>query len=319
MKNVLFFLDKGTSLTSSLSEELTKYKDLIQIGDVETQLFSDGEVSSDYKTSVRGKRVYVVSSPNTSDKIMQLMLALDSATRSGAKEIIPIIPYYPYARSDKRDNLRGPIGAKVMAEMIENRGATSIITFDFHADQIQGFFNIPVLHMEGKFVFDKYINDLYIKYGNKLILCSPDVGGTKRVKALKDRVNKKYGINPPMVIINKERIEANVVGDMELIGNVNDKFVAIIDDMADTCGTLLKAHDYLLEEGAIGVSAIVTHPVLSGNAYQKVMKMGDLVCTDTLDVSNGANNIISLSVAPQLIKSILSTAKSQSLEYLKTH
>ena len=305
-------------------------------GECNTQIFSDNESNVELLDSVRGKRVYLVSTPNTADKIMQLNLAIDSAKRAGAKEIIPIIPYFPYSRSDKKDQARGPIGAKVVAEMLEQRGATTVITFDLHADQIQGFFDIPVLHMEGQYTFDKYIKDVCDKEGN-VILCSPDAGAAKRVKRYKDRL-KKYNYDLNMVMIDKTRKEANVVDSMVLIGDVKGKNVIIIDDMTDTGGTLCKAAEYLIEEGANSVRAIVTHGVLSGPAFERIAnsKLHNFVCSDTLAVpktvlikrESGKTPFLSeevnteeivyvITCAKQIAKAILAINKNTSIERLK--
>ena len=267
-------------------------------------------------------------------------LYIDAAKRAAAKEIIPIVPYFPYARQDKKDQTRGPIGAKVVAEMIENRGATSIITFDLHADQIQGFFNIPVTHMEGKFLFDTKINQLYFESGGNLVLCSPDAGGTKRVKGVRDRLRDKYDMDIPMVMIDKTRTKANEVDEMVLIGDVRGKDIVIVDDMADTCGTLIKASQNLLEKGAKSVRSIVTHGVLSGPALDRLYEaiadpkspntLNEFICSDTLPLPNwnkcsnrrnGAvqpNEFITvISTAGQIVKAIQAIDLNTSVEDLK--
>jgi ribose-phosphate pyrophosphokinase len=339
MKSIIFYLG-----CEHLQEELTTQLIInqvkpIEVGDVNTQIFSDGEVCTDFITSVRGKRVFIVSSPNNSDKLIQLNMAIDAAKRADAKEIIPIIPYFPYARQDKKDQTRGPIGAKVVAEMIENRGATSIITFDLHADQIQGFFNIPVTHMEGKFLFDKTIFNRYNEYDGEVVLCSPDAGAAKRVKGVHDRLKDKYDIDLPMVLIHKTRSQANKVDEMVLIGEVKDKHVIIIDDMADTCGTLIKAGETLLEKGAKGVTSIVTHGVLSGPALDRLFDaiedprspkvLDEFICSDTLPLPNkevfveqgvyvrGEQFITVISVTGQIARAIKAIDEHMSVEDLK--
>jgi len=272
MGSIIFAVDGRTELVEEIRHQLiTNGLLTVTVGEINIEKFSDGEVCADFKTSVRGKRVYLLSSPNTAEKILQLNFAIDAAKRAGAKEIIPIIPYFPYARQDKKDQPRGPIGAKVMAEMIENRGATSIITFDLHADQIQGFFNIPVMHMEGKYLFDRYIFDLYRDHCNdNIVLCAPDAGAAKRGKGFRDQLNSRWDIDIPMLHIDKTRKKANVIDSMIIIGEVRAKDVIIIDDMCDTGGTLVKAATELKDAGAKSVRAIVTHGVLRGKALERI-------------------------------------------------
>jgi ribose-phosphate pyrophosphokinase len=343
MDSIIFSLhiDDGLLLHEVRTQLALNYRlnNHIDVGNLHSQVFSDGEVCTDFITSVRGKRVYILSSPNNSDKLVQLNMAIDAAKRAAAKEIIPIIPYFPYARQDKKDQVRGPIGAKVVAEMLENRGATSIITFDLHADQIQGFFNIPVTHMEGKFLFTRKLNELYLESGGNLVLCSPDAGGAKRVKGVRDRLKDKYDIDIPMVMIDKTRSEANKVDEMVLIGNVEGKDVVIVDDMADTCGTLIKASENLLEKGAKSVRSIVTHGVLSGPALDRLYDaiadprspnvLTEFICSDTLQLPNrevfveqGAyvqpsSFITVVSTAPQILKAIQAIDLNVSVEDLK--
>lgn len=286
----------------------------IIVGKVRKQKFSDGELCVDYIDSVRGKRVFILSSFNNSDEIIKLNLAIDAAKRAGAVEIIPILPYFIYARGDKKDQARGPIAGKVMAEMIEQRGATSIIAFDLHADQIQGFFNIPVIHIQGKNVFDEYIYDIYDK---NIILCSPDAGGGKRVKRMKDNFEKKYGPYLNYVMLDKTRKEANVVDEMVIIGDVNGKDVIIIDDMIDTFGTADKAVEILLENGANSVSMIASHGILSGPAIDRInkSKIKELVISDSLYCEPN-DKIKIVSVGKQIGIAMKSLTSSMSYEAL---
>lgn len=269
VKNVLKFLKK---------KEINKN---ITIDYVNSQKFSDGELCVDYKNSIRGKRVYLLTSPNTSDEIMKLNLAIDAAKRAAATEIIPILPYFPYARQDKKDQSRGPIGAKVIVEMIENRGATGVITFDLHADQIQGFFNIPITHLEGKNVFDEYIAGLY---NENTILCGPDAGSGKRVKRMKDQLLKYHNLSLNYVMLDKTRKQANVIDEMVIIGDVTGKDVIILDDMVDTAGTLCKAAEVIMEAGANSVRAIISHGVLSGPAFERIGEsvLSEVIISDSL-------------------------------------
>lgn len=300
-------------------------------GEVCVRHFADGEVSVDFETSIRGHVVYLLCTPNSPDKIMTLNIAIDAAKRAAATEIIPIIPYFPYARQDKKDYTRGGIGAKVLAEMIENRGATSVVTFDLHADQIQGFFNIPVTHMEGKYIFDGPLSTLWGQNSN-VILCSPDAGGVKRVKQFRDRM-KSLGMDMSYVTIDKTREEANVVGSMEVIGDVKGKYVVIIDDMIDTAGTLVKAAMTLKKAGAVAVSAIATHGVLSGPAYERLHKaieegiMDDVIVSNTLQLQDYVTVlpkrvkvdtfINQVSIAEQVVRAIYANNNHESVEKLK--
>lgn len=335
MGSIIFAIDGRDDLVDKIVETLG-YDSPITVGEINISKFSDGEVCSDYITSVRGKRIYLVSSPNTAVKREQLDFAIDAAKRAGAKEIIPILPYFPYARQDKKDQTRGPIGAKVMAERLEHRGATSIITFDLHADQIQGFFDIPVMHMEGKYLFDRYIFDLYRDHlGDNLVLCAPDAGAGKRVKGFKVQLNTRWEMDLPMVYIDKTRAKASEVSEMTIIGEVRAKDVIIIDDMCDTAGTLCKAAEELKAAGAKSVRSIVTHGVLSGPALERIYNaiedghMDDFVCSDSLPIvgrefvlgqgeyPKAENFITIVTTAKQIVKAIVATERHTSVEQLK--
>lgn len=288
MESLLFSLDGREDLANSIIEKANNWskENKTTLGLIRTQKFSDSELSVDFTSSVRGKRVYILSSPNTSDEIIKLMLALDSAKRASAREIIPILPYFPYSRGDKKDYSRGPIPAKIMAEMIERCGATSIITFDLHADQIQGFFNIPVTHIENKYVFDETIYN-HSTIMTDIVLAGPDAGSGKKVKRMKDQLQKHYGLNVNYIMLDKTRKEANVIDDMIIIGDVKDKNVFILDDMVDTSGTLCKAADVLMDAGAKSVRAIISHGVLSGPAYDRISKskLARLIISDSLETT----------------------------------
>lgn len=317
MDSILVSLDGREDLANKVIRFINtaKVKEKITLDIVNNQKFSDGELCVDFTSSIRGKRVYLLSSPNTSDEIIKLNLAIDAAKRAAAREIIPILPYFPYARQDKKDQSRGPIGAKVMVEMIEHRGATGIITFDLHADQIQGFFNIPVTHLEGKNVFDSFIASIY---DNDTILCGPDAGSGKRVKRMKEQLSKYHDIQINYVMLDKSRKEANVIDEMIVIGDVKGKNVIILDDMVDTAGTLCKAAEVLMEEGAKSVRAIISHPVLSGPAYERIEAsvLKDLVVSDSL-ASNRSVRIKTISVARQIGLAMIAINSKTSYENLK--
>lgn len=281
VESIIFTLD-NKPLLNSIVETMSHSRHYIETGKTNVQVFSDGETCVDFQTSMRGKRVYILSSPNTSLKVIQLMLAIDAAKRSSAAEIIPIIPYFPYARQDKRDQYRGPIGSKVMIKTLESLGATSFVTIDLHADQIEGFFEVPVIHIKGKYLFADYLTEI----GNSnTVFCSPDAGGVKRVKKIRDLITKNVGINIPYVTIDKTRTGPNQLGDMTILGEVEGKDVIIIDDLCDTGGTLVKASNALLDAGAKSVRVLVTHAVMSGDAYNHIndSHIKEFICSDTLD------------------------------------
>jgi ribose-phosphate pyrophosphokinase len=336
MKSILFSLDGRTELAAEVVIQANQWSldNQVILGDVRKQKFSDGELCEDFVNSVRGKRVYLLTSPNTSDEIMKLMLAVDAAKRASAKEVIVILPYFPYARQDKKDQSRGSIGAKVIATMLEGVGVTSVITFDLHADQIQGFFEIPVTHIEGKNVFSKYISGLC---NDNTILCGPDAGSGKRVKRMKDKLLKHYGLNLNYIMMEKTRSGANMIESMVIIGDVKGKDVIILDDMVDTAGTLCKAAEVLIEAGATSVRAVITHGVLSGNAFENIgqSKLTELIISDSLPkhdvmtlctkdfseercihIRNGSAKINVISVAYQIGLSMAATNNDASYEEL---
>jgi ribose-phosphate pyrophosphokinase len=335
MNSILFSLDGRHELAQAIVDKANGWNvpNKMTIGNVNTQIFSDGEICVDYVDSLRGKRVYILTSPINSDNIMSLVLACDAAKRSGAVQIIPVLPYYPYARQDKKDQKRGSIGAKVMAKMIEGAGATAVMTFDLHADQIQGFFDIPLTHIEGKNVFVDYVATLYT---SNLKLCGPDAGSSKRIERMAEQLMKKYSCDVPYVMIDKKRSGPNVVDSMKVIGEVKGFDIVILDDIADTLGTLNKAIDTLLEAGAKSVKAIISHPVLSGKAYENLFhsKLEKLVVSDSLAVKDTVN-IVTLfpetepfkihdkleviSVARYFGMAIAATNNDMSYEELKTN
>jgi ribose-phosphate pyrophosphokinase len=319
--SILFTIGKS-QLTVPIIRECNNFSLDIIIGELREQQFSDGEFCVDFISSVRGKKIYILSTLNNSNEIIKLCLAIDAAKRAGAMEIIPILPYFIYARGDKKDQSRGPIAGKMMAEMIEQRGATSVITFDLHADQIQGFFTIPVIHIQGKNVFDTYIKDVYDAH---TILCSPDAGGGKRVKRMKDQLEKRYYLQLNYVMLDKTRSEANVVDEMVIIGDVRGKNVIIIDDMVDTAGTLCKAAEVIMANGAKSVRAVITHGICSGAALARIENsvLTELVISDSLpkpwDTNGiyGNGKITVVSVGKQIGMAIASMSNHLSYEELK--
>ena len=246
------------------------------LGKMKIEHFSDGEFSVSYEESIRGQYVYLVQStfPN-SDNLMELLLMIDAAKRASAYKVIAVIPYFGWARQDRKDKPRVSIAAMLIADMLSVAGVDRVITMDLHADQIQGFFNVPVDHLYGSTIFIPFIKSLNL---DNLVIASPDVGGSKRAGSY----SKHLGV--PMVLCHKTREKANVVGQMTIIGDVEGKDVIITDDMVDTAGTLCMAADLMKKNGAKSVRAIVTHGVMSGAATQRVMEseLSEIVFTDSI-------------------------------------
>jgi len=261
------------------------------LGNVITSTYSDGEFQPSFEESIRGTRVFLIGSTNPGpENLMELLLMLDAAKRASARHITAVIPYFGWARQDRKDKPRVPIAAKLVAKMLETAGATRIITMDLHADQIQGFFEQPVDHMFASTIFLPYLRSLNL---DNLTIASPDMGGSKRAYAY----SKALGSD--VVICYKQRAKANVISHMELIGDVTGKNVVLVDDMVDTAGTLTKAADLMMERGALSVRAICTHPILSGNAYERLenSKLEELIVTDSIPVSQESPKIRVLSCA----------------------
>ena len=263
----------------------------VPLGNVITSAYSDGEFQPSFEESIRGARVFIVGSthPN-SDNLMEMLLMLDAAKRSSARHISAVIPYFGWARQDRKDKPRVPIAAKLIAKMLETAGATRIITMDLHADQIQGFFEKPVDHLFASTIFLPYLQSLNL---DNLTIASPDMGGSKRAYAY-----SKF-LKSDVVICYKQREKANVISHMELIGNVEGKNVVLVDDMVDTAGTLTKAADLMMERGALSVRAVCTHPILSGFAYDKIenSKLEELIVTDSIPSKKESSKIKILSCA----------------------
>ena len=246
------------------------------LGQVNFSHYSDGEFQPSFEESVRGARLFLIGSTHpSSENLMELLLMIDAAKRASARHITAVIPYFGWARQDRKDKPRVPIGAKLIAKLLESAGATRIITMDLHADQIQGFFEKPVDHLYASTIFIPYIQSLNL---DELTIASPDMGGSKRAYAY-----SKF-LESNVVVCYKQRKKANVIDHMELIGEVEGKNVVIVDDMVDTAGTLTKAADLMMERGAKSVRAICTHALLSGNAYERVenSKLEELIVTDSI-------------------------------------
>jgi ribose-phosphate pyrophosphokinase len=264
----------------------------IEIGKVNFSRYSDGEFQPSFEESVRGARIFIVGSTHpSSENLMEMLLMLDAAKRASARHITAVMPYFGWARQDRKDKPRVPIGAKLIAKLLESAGATRIITMDLHADQIQGFFEKPVDHLFASTIFLPYINSLKL---SDLTIASPDMGGSKRAYAY-----SKF-LSSDVVICFKQREKANIISHMELIGNVEGKNVILVDDMVDTAGTLTKAADLMKERGAISVRAICTHALLSGNAYEKIegSQLEELIVTDSIPAKVSHPKVKVLSCAP---------------------
>ena len=283
----IFSCTQSTELANAIA---AKYG--AEIGKVNFSRYSDGEFQPSFEESVRGARVFLIGSTNpSSENLMELLLMLDAAKRASARHITAVMPYFGWARQDRKDKPRVPIGAKLIAKLLETAGATRIITMDLHADQIQGFFERPVDHLYASTIFLPYIKDLKL---NNLTIASPDMGGSKRAYAY-----SKF-LSSDVVICYKQREKANIISHMELIGDVKGKNVILVDDMVDTAGTLTKAADLMIERGAISVRAICTHALLSGNAYEKIeaSKLEELIVTDSIPARISHPKVKVLSCAP---------------------
>ena len=283
----IFACNQSKLLASKISDHFG-----IPVGNVNFSRYSDGEFQPSFEESVRGARIFIIGSTQpTSDNLMEMLLMLDAAKRASARHITAVMPYFGWARQDRKDKPRVPIGAKLIAKLLETAGATRIITMDLHADQIQGFFEKPVDHLFASTIFLPHIESLKL---SNLTIASPDMGGSKRAYAY-----SKY-LSSEVVICYKQREKANKVSHMELIGNVKDKNVILVDDMVDTAGTLTKAATLMKERGAISIRAICTHALLSGDAYDKIEKseLEELIVTDSIPPRISHNKVKVLSCAP---------------------
>ena len=282
------------------------------LGNLVVTKFSDGEFAVSYEESIRGKDVFLVQStfPN-SDNLMELLLMIDAAKRASANHIIAVIPYFGWARQDRKDKPRVSIGAKLVSDMLAAAGIDRLITMDLHADQIQGFFNVPVDHLYASNILLPYVQSLHLK---DLVIASPDVGGSKRANTY-----AKY-LGCPLVLCNKTRARANVVESMQIIGDVKGKNVVIVDDMVDTAGTITKAANIMLEGGAKSVRACASHCVMSGPASERVQNsaLEEIVFTDSIPYTQRCSKVKQLSVARLFAETIRRVVdnKSISSQYL---
>lgn len=288
------FSTEAKIFACSQSEELAKNIAKAygtKLGKVVMSKFSDGEFQPSYEESIRGTRIFIIGSTNpSSENLMEMLLMIDAAKRASARHITAVLPYFGWARQDRKDKPRVPIAAKLVAKMLEAAGATRIITMDLHADQIQGFFEKPVDHLFASTIFWPHLKELNL---NNLTIASPDMGGSKRAYAY------SRALESDVVICYKQRAKANVISHMELIGEVSGRNVVLVDDMVDTAGTLTKAADLMMERGALSVRAICTHALLSGSAYEKIekSKLEQLIVTDSIPLRQKSEKIKVLSCA----------------------
>lgn len=280
------------------------------LGKMNIQYFADGEFSVAYEESIRGSHVFLIQSTfPKSDNLMELLLMVDAAKRASAKSIIAVIPYFGWARQDRKDNPRVAIGAKLVADLLGVVGINRLITMDLHADQIQGFFDVPVDHLYASTVFLDEIKNLNPE---KLVIATPDVGGTKRANTY-----AKY-LNVPMVICYKLRKKANEVSEMKIIGDVTDMDVILVDDIVDTAGTITKAADLMMSGGAASVRAIASHAVMSDPASMRIdqSKLTEIIFTDSIPYSKKSEKVKIVSVADMFATAIYRVCNNESISSL---
>lgn len=298
----IFSGSSNISLAESIAKSFGK-----KLGKTSLSRFSDGEFQPAFEESVRGCDVFIIQStyPPT-DNLFELLLMIDAAKRASAKRIIAVIPYFGFARQDRKDQPRVPIGSKLIANMLTAAGVSRVMTMDLHADQIQGFFEVPVDHLYASAVFSEAIRELNLP---NLVMASPDMGGSKRAYAYAKHLECE------VVVCYKQRKKANNIDTMFLIGEVEGKDVLLIDDMIDTAGTLTKAADIMVEKGANSVRAICTHPILSGEAYDRIenSSLTELLVTDTIPLRKQSDKIRVVSVAELFAKVIYRVQNYESI------
>lgn len=281
------------------------------LGKFKYERFADGEFSGSFEESIRGKDTYIVQSTFApADNLMELLLMVDAAKRASAHYIVAVIPYFGWARQDRKDKPRVSIGAKLVADILQAAGISRLITMDLHADQIQGFFNVPVDHLYASNIFLDYIRkNIDLK---NLVIATPDVGGTKRANTY------AHALGVPMVICHKLRLKANVVAEMRIIGDVEDKDVLLVDDIVDTAGTITKAANLMMDHGARSVRAMCSHAVMSDPATERVQQsaLQELVVTDSIPFTKQCDKVKVLSIAPMFAEAIRRVSTHESISSL---
>lgn len=289
-----------------MGEEIAKELG-IELGKMNVQHFADGEFEVSFEETVRGCEVYLVQStfPNC-DNLMELLLMIDAAKRASAHSVIAVIPYFGWARQDRKDKPRVSIAAKLVADLLSAAGVNRVITMDLHADQIQGFFNVPVDHLYASSVFIPYIKSLNLE---NMVIATPDVGGAKRANSY-----AKY-LNVPLVLCHKQRAKANVVESMTVIGDVKDKNVILIDDMVDTAGTISKAADLMMANGAKSVRALASHAIMSDPASQRIddSGMSEMIFTNSIPFNKDCKKATIISVAKLIADTIRRVHNNESI------
>ena len=266
------------------------------LGNMVISHFADGEFAVSFEESIRGNDVFLVQStfPN-SDNLMELLLMIDAAKRASARSIVAVIPYFGWARQDRKDKPRVSIGAKLVADLLSVAGIDRLITMDLHADQIQGFFDVPVDHLYGSLVEVPYVENLHLP---NLVIATPDVGGAKRARLFAKK------LNAPLVLCNKVRLQANVVDSIQIIGDVKGKDVVIVDDMVDTAGTITRAADEMIKAGANSVRAVASHCVMSDE---------EMVFTDSIPYAQKCPKVVQLSIAEMFARAIRAVSEQKSV------
>ena len=282
-----------------LAEEMCKHLG-IELGKMNTIRFSDGEFEVSFEESVRGCDVFLVQStfPN-SDNLMELLLMIDAAKRASARSVVAVVPYFGWARQDRKDKPRVSIAAKLVSDLLSAAGINRLVTMDLHADQIQGFFNVPVDHLYSSSVFVPYIQSLHLE---DMVIASPDVGGAKRANSY-----SKY-FQCPLVLCHKQRAKANVVESMTIIGDVKNKDVVLVDDMIDTAGTICKAADLMKENGARSVRCVTSHALMSGPAVDRInaSALQEVIFTNSIPFDLSRSNKVSIISIAELFANTIS-------------
>ncbi|TAE46559.1 MAG: ribose-phosphate pyrophosphokinase [Bacteroidetes bacterium] len=280
------------------------------LGKVELLHFSDGEMQVYYEESIRGCDVYIIQSTfSPSDTLMELLLMIDAARRASVNEVVVVMPYFGYARQDRKSKPRVSIGAKLVANLLTAAGAQRIVTMDLHAGQIQGFFDIPLDHLDASAVFVPYLKGLNLP---NLCIASPDIGGSARAR--------RYAqfIQADLIIVDKFRERPNEVASMQVIGDARNKHMVLVDDLVDTAGTICRAADLLMEKGALSVRAVTTHPIFSGQAYERIeaSMLEEMVVTDTIPLKKQVSKVKVLSIAPVFAKAFRKIHNHESISSL---